>query len=188
MEESFTRIQALQDRLVAWRGSLYNRNAGADGLQRGVLLVAYLYCRVLLGKARLRITEGTSHFADAFRSAISFTHDLCTELTDLSLEEFTTFWFSCMSSQPDYLLAYRANKSGSYSQFNAFSEFLPLLISMAPSDQDCADARNAAASLRRWLFAHGKYIDLMRVALCRLDACLAAIDSGNVRLSTAGLL
>lgn len=73
-------------------------NAGdSEAMPFGVLIVAYLYCLLLLYKTWLRATEGTPYFANAIQSALTFSSNLCIELSNLGLDEFTTFWFSCTS-------------------------------------------------------------------------------------------
>ncbi|TQV95464.1 fungal specific transcription factor domain-containing protein [Cordyceps javanica] len=134
ISDTLSKVRAFETRLQFWRNSVNDNQVflsdrEPEGSAYGVLIVAYLYCHVLLQKALLRATRGRSH-----------------------------------------------------SHFNAFSEFLPYLISLAPTAQDQASARESASKLRQWLFAHGKYIDLVRVAMSRLDLCLAAVDAGRVRL------
>ncbi|XWW92726.1 hypothetical protein V2A60_000652 [Cordyceps javanica] len=168
--DTLSKVRAFETRLQFWRNSVNDNQVflsdrEPEGSAYGVLIVAYLYCHVLLQKALLRATRGSEYHAEAFNSALSLSSTLCAELKGLKVSDFISFWFSW-----------------SHSHFNAFSEFLPYLISLAPTAQDQASARESASKLRQWLFAHGKYIDLVRVAMSRLDLCLAAVDAGRVRL------
>ncbi|KAJ4155416.1 hypothetical protein LMH87_000658 [Akanthomyces muscarius] len=169
--ETLSKVGVFQNRLEAWRNSIGENPAfpserEPEGSAYGVLIVAHLYCHLLLQKTLIRATSGSEKFSESFQSALSFSLTICKELSGLGLSDFTSFWFSW-----------------SHSHFNAFSEFLPYLISVAPTAADQASAKESAARLRQWLFTHGKYIDLVRVAMSRLDLCLAAVDSGNVRLA-----
>ncbi|OAA70854.1 Transcription factor [Akanthomyces lecanii RCEF 1005] len=169
--ETLSKVGVFQNRLEAWRNSIGENPAfpserEPEGSAYGVLIVAHLYCHLLLQKTLIRATSGSEKFSESFQSALSFSLTICKELSGLGLSDFTSFWFSW-----------------SHSHFNAFSEFLPYLISVAPTAADQASAKESATRLRQWLFTHGKYIDLVRVAMSRLDLCLAAVDSGNVRLA-----
>lgn len=189
--DTLSKIAVFQNRLEAWRNSLGENSAfpserQPEGSAYGVLIVAHLYCHLLLHKALIRATTGSEHFPGSFQSALAFTSTICRELSGLGLSDFTSFWFSCISSLETparALLDSLTLMTGSHSHFNAFSEFLPYLISVAPTEADQTSAKESAARLRQWLFTHGKYIDLVRVAMSRLDLCLAAVDSGNVRLA-----
>ncbi len=190
--ETLSKVGVFQNRLEAWRNSIaenpvFPSEREPEGSAYGVLIVAHLYCHLLLQKTLIRATSGSEKFSESFQSALSFSLTICKELSGLGLSDFTSFWFSCIFSPTTNASATRpaslTRTAGSHSHFNAFSEFLPYLISVAPTAADQASAKESAARLRQWLFTHGKYIDLVRVAMSRLDLCLAAVDSGNVRLA-----
>lgn len=193
ISDTLSKVSGFERRLEAWRSSVnenpvFPNEREPEGSSYGVLIVAHLYCHALLQKTLLRVTSDTEQFPDVFQSALGFSSIMCRELSGLGLSDFTSFWFSCTFPQTSLYaqVAFQlTTTTGSHTHFNAFSEFMPYLISVAPTAADQASAKESAAKLRQWLFAHGKYIDLVRVAMSRLDLCLAAVDSGKVRLSNA---
>lgn len=64
--------------------------------------------------------------------------------------------------------------------FNTISDYLVLLLILAPANDQSHVAKTHIAKHRQWLLLHSKYFDMTRMSLQRLDSLLLAVDNGNL--------
>ncbi|KAH8658646.1 hypothetical protein BGZ60DRAFT_123495 [Tricladium varicosporioides] len=152
----------IESQLDSWRDvmlkSLNSLQLQSDTVHFGNLKIAYIYCRILVFRSVFRVTQNHIEFPRIFNDSVRFLDLVATELRTLTIEHFALFWFSWTRAQ-----------------FNALTEFIVFLYTIAPVEQKDM-IRAKVERHRQWLWIHSKYIKLTRVSLVRLDSLLSATD------------
>ncbi|KAE8443878.1 hypothetical protein EG329_001287 [Mollisiaceae sp. DMI_Dod_QoI] len=132
----------------------------------GALLIASIYCHILLYRFILKLTIRTPYFAVSFDDALKFGQEIRKRLLEcLTLVQLESFWFSW-----------------SRAQFNAIADFMALLCVIAPSHEDQQRARSIATAHRQWLWLRSKSFEISRPSMVRLDSLLSSIDKGDLSM------